>query len=60
MKINFLMTVKRLYKHATTYVYTYDVRNDLIAQITGKSYYASGSGMNIRHDADLAVAEYIY
>jgi len=54
-----LLAGKWLNQHTTPYIYSYYIRNHLVAQVPCKTYHASCSGMNIRHNTNLTRTEYI-
>ena len=59
MIVNFFYATERLHQYAAAYVYTYDIRYHLIAQIAGKTNYTTCPRMHIGHDADFAFTEHI-
>ena len=44
-------------KHTASNIHAHDVRDDLIAQISGEPYHASSTGVNVRHNADFAIGK---
>ena len=48
------------YAHAAAYVDAHNIGYNLIAQVTGKAYHASGTGVNVGHNAYLFIGEHIY
>ena len=45
--------------HSASNIHTNDIGDNLVAQVAGETDDASGSGMNVGHDAYLLVGEHI-
>ena len=45
--------------HTATYINTYDIGNDLVAEVAGETYDAACAGVNVGHYAYLLVGEHI-
>ncbi len=59
VKVNVLNLSKIKNAHTATYINAHNIRDNLVAKITGEPNHTSGPGMNVRHDTYFLVGEHV-